>query len=160
MSSNESCPCGSAIPYSTCCGPYLEGQTPAPTAEALMRSRYTAYVKGDNTYLLASWHKSTRPSTMDSDTLPAWQGLKVMHTEAGGENDQEGTVEFQARYSHSNHQGMLHEVSSFVKEDNNWYYVDGELLHEPVRISAEKKVGRNAPCPCGSGKKYKKCCGR
>ncbi len=147
MSSNELCPCGSGEPYSTCCGPYLKGQTSAPTAEALMRSRYTAYAKGDDSYLLTSWHESTRPSSMDSDTLPtAWLSLKVIHTEAGGENDQEGIVEFKARYSHSSHQGMVHEVSSFVKEDNSWYYVDGELQHEPVRNSAEQKVGRNAAC--------------
>ena len=158
MSSHESCPCGSGQPFTTCCGPFLLGHSKAPTAEALMRSRYTAYVKRDNAYLLASWHESTRPSSIDNDSLPAWHGLKVVHTEEGGENDRTGMVEFKARYSHSSYQGELHEVSSFVKEEDQWYYVDGELQHEPV-VNPDRKVGRNSPCPCGSGKKFKKCCG-
>ncbi len=124
----------------------------ATTAEALMRSRFSAFVLKNSAYLLASWQSSTRPPELDlSDDETHWQRLHIMASEQGTAGDSTGYVEFAAFYDG----GQLHERSRFVREEGRWVYVDGEILPpvEPV------KVGRNDPCPCGSGKKYKKCCG-
>jgi SEC-C motif-containing protein len=109
-----------------------------------MRSRYSAYVLKNSDYLRATWHPSTRPAGLDiSDDETPWQRLLIVST---GEE----FVEFAAFYQG----GQLHERSRFAREGGRWFYLDGELL-PPL----EDKVGRNAPCPCGSGKKYKRCCG-
>jgi SEC-C motif-containing protein len=124
-----------------------------------MRSRYVAYARKDDDYILKTWHASTRPQEDEkpTDTKANWIGLKILRTEAGGENDTEGVVEFRARCRINDQAGGIDEASHFVKEDGKWYYVDGSSI-QPER-SRDKKVGRNDPCPCGSGKKYKKCCG-
>lgn len=117
-----------------------------------MRSRYSAYVLKNNTYLSDTWHPTTRPAELDvSADEVVWQQLQLLSTEKGGESDEDGRVEFVAHYQG----GQLHERSRFVKEAGHWYYVDGEIL-PPVTV---EKPGRNAPCPCGSGEKYKRCCG-
>lgn len=117
-----------------------------------MRSRYSAYVLKNNVYLSTTWHSSSRPAALDvnADETP-WQRLSIIATEKGREADTEGTVEFVAYFSG----GQLHERSRFVKEEGNWFYLDGKIL--PPVVTA--KVGRNDLCPCGSGKKYKRCCG-
>lgn len=118
-----------------------------------MRSRYTAFVLRLGDYLLATWQAGARPAGMELDNDPtAWEGLEILDTRGGGEEDERGEVEFIARYQG----GQMHECSRFVKAQGRWYYVDGDMLPavEPAR------VGRNAPCPCGSGKKYKRCCGQ
>lgn len=145
------CPCGSGKSLAACCGVY-HGGAAAPTAEALMRSRYSAYVLRDSAYLRDTWHLSTRPADLDisKDETP-WQRLVIADLEKGGENDSEGVVEFAAYFQG----GQLHERSRFIKEGGNWFYLDGEML-PPLK---QEKPGRNAPCPCGSGKKYKRCCG-
>ncbi|OQS40778.1 YchJ family protein [Chromobacterium haemolyticum] len=121
------CPCGLGGYYAACCGRYLsEGGEPAPTAVALMRSRYTAYARGDEAYLLASWHPSTRPQALDlaADAgVVKWLGLEVLATEAGGE----GWVEFAARYKVSGKAERMRERSRFAREDGRWFYVSGEL---------------------------------
>ncbi len=117
-----------------------------------MRSRYCAYVLKRSDYLAATWHPSTRPASLDvSSDDTAWQRLVIVDTEKGGIDDREGEVEFAAYFLG----GELHERSRFLKEAGQWLYVDGDIL--PPRT--EVKVGRNDPCPCGSGKKFKKCCG-
>lgn len=117
-----------------------------------MRSRYSAYVLKQSAYLAQTWHPSTRPAALNIDADPvSWQRLAMLACEAGGEGDAQGTVEFVAWYAG----GQLHERSRFVREGGRWFYVDGEIL---PAVAADK-IGRNAPCPCGSGKKYKKCCG-
>ncbi|WP_249605113.1 YchJ family metal-binding protein [Chromobacterium sp. IRSSSOUMB001] len=125
------CPCGLGGDYVVCCGRYLsEGGEPAPTAEALMRSRYTAYARGDEAYLLASWHPSTRPQALDlaADAgVVKWLGLEVLATEAGAEADTEGWVEFAARYKVSGKAERMRERSRFAREDGRWFYVSGEL---------------------------------
>lgn len=150
------CPCGSANQYEQCCGPYLEGSKEAPTAEALMRSRYVAYVQQDRDYILNTWHSSTRPDEDPLDDSATWIGLQILRTEQGEENDSRGLVEFRARCRIKDQPGGLDEASEFVKEEGRWFYVDGTAI-QPVRSD---KQGRNEPCACGSGKKYKKCCGR
>jgi len=117
-----------------------------------MRSRYSAYVLKRSDYLAATWHPSTRPASLDvSADDTQWQRLEIVATEKGGSGDNDGVVEFAAYYQG----GQLHERSRFLKEEGKWLYVDGDIL-PPV---TETKAGRNDPCPCGSGKKFKKCCG-
>lgn len=142
-----------------CCGLYISGEKHAPTAEALMRSRYTAYTRQDDNYLLNTWHPDTRPSEKPSeDKNTVWTGLEVIRTEEGKENDSQGIVEFIANCTVKGTTSHLHEISRFVYEGDRWYYLDGQG-QQPVRRDTPK-VGRNDPCPCGSGKKFKKCCGR
>jgi len=121
----EPCPCGRPLAYAACCGRYHAG-SPAPDAESLMRSRYSAYVLGLEGYLLATWHPSTRPATLDLGTRPAakWLGLDVKaRTEAGDA----ATVEFVARCRIGGRAQRLHEVSLFRREGGRWYYVDGVI---------------------------------
>ncbi|BDZ53352.1 hypothetical protein DSM26151_12690 [Agromyces marinus] len=108
--------------FAECCGPVLAG-APAPTAVQLMRSRYTAFVVGDVTYLLATWHPSTRPATLEPDPDVHWRSLEIIRTERGGPLDREGVVEFAARYVASGERGVQREVSRFVRE-GRWLYVD------------------------------------
>lgn len=149
------CPCGSGRPFAECCGTYLAG-VPAPTAEALMRSRYTAYALGDAEYLLRTWHRATRPTQIDTTGAPRWSGLEIRAVEGGGPGDERGTVEFVARFVEGGRAGALHETSRFVRQSGEWYYAEGTLHAAPPEPA---KVGRNAPCPCGSGRKFKRCCG-
>lgn len=118
-----------------------------------MRSRYSAYLLKLSAYLFTTWHPSTRPAAVDisSDETP-WLGLDILDCGQGGEKDSEGWVEFVARYQG----GQLHERSRFVKAAGRWLYIEGDIL-PPIPAA---KAGRNGPCPCGSGKKYKKCCGQ
>jgi SEC-C motif-containing protein len=159
---NEVCPCGSGEPLAGCCGPLLDG-VPAATAVALMRSRYTAYVRGAIDYLIDSHDASTR-GEVDRAGIARWSrqtewlGLAIVETVRGGEGDDDGIVEFVAR-GRSQGQPFEHrERSQFRRRDGRWYYVDGTQIRQPAR--ATPQVGRNDPCPCGSGMKYKRCHGR
>ncbi|MBE7383011.1 MAG: YchJ family protein [Leptolyngbya sp. SIO1E4] len=151
------CPCGSQRAFSACCEPYLLGQAIAPTAEALMRSRYTAYCQGNVDYLVATHHPSKRTFS-DRITLSksvkntTWLGLTIVSTARGQPQDETGMVEFVAIYRTGN-VGQLHERSRFQKQKGRWFYLEGEHL-PPV---APK---RNEPCWCGSGKKFKQCHGQ
>jgi len=152
------CPCGSSQKHEDCCGALLAGKANAASAEALMRSRFCAYASDDFAYLSKSWHRSTRPRKFEADNDGlVWTRLEVLNTTSGQQSDSSGTVEFIAHYIvNDKHRGQMREVSDFVFEDGQWFYVDGKQVKgEPVK---SEKVGRNDPCPCGSGKKYKKCC--
>lgn len=121
------CPCGSNMFYDLCCGPHLDGKTGAGTAEALMRSRYTAYVLMRESYLRATWHPSTRPTILGTDnTGIKWIGLQVLRHEQ--QNDVSAIVEFIARYKVHGRAQRLHEVSRFVHEEGRWLYVEGQLF--------------------------------
>ena len=127
MKPNTPCPCGSGRGFAQCCGPALSGERPAPTAEALMRSRYTAFALRDAAYLLASWHPGTRPATLELDESPPpkWIGLQIRAHRPLDEDHAE--VEFLARYRVGGRAQRLHETSRFVREDGRWYYVDGDV---------------------------------
>ena len=153
ISADSLCPCGTGLKLTDCCLPRITGTAPAMTAEALMRSRYSAYVLANVDYLAASWHASTRPEKLDVSGNIEWLGLDILACKAGLVADIKGTVEFIARYNQHGVAAAVRECSRFVKEQGTWFYVDGDL-----KTAAEP--GRNAPCQCGSGKKYKKCCGR
>jgi SEC-C motif-containing protein len=122
------CPCGASRPFAQCCDRYLDGTTPAPTAEALMRSRYTAYTLLDEKYLLATWHMSTRPEKLELEEAASnkWLGLQVKRHEQ--QDDAHARVEFVARYKVAGRAYRLHEVSRFVREDGRWFYVAGDML--------------------------------
>ena len=120
------CPCFSGNTFDACCGPILAG-APAPTAERLMRSRYTAFVVEDAAHLLCTWHPTTRPHTIDFDPDLEWRRLLVIDREAGGPFDRVGVVEFEAFWREGAERGSLHERSRFVREDRHWYYVDGDV---------------------------------
>ncbi|MCE7929755.1 MAG: hypothetical protein DYH17_00045 [Xanthomonadales bacterium PRO6] len=128
MTSAGSCACGSGRDYARCCGPWHAG-APAADAQALMRSRYSAYVLGLRDYLLASWHASTRPARLDLPPVGAirWLGLSVRELRVIDADHAE--VEFVARSRAGGGPATrLHERSRFVREDGRWYYVDGDLL--------------------------------
>ena len=126
MTDARRCPCFSGNTFDACCGPILEGAL-APTAERLMRSRYTAFVVEDAGHLLRTWHATTRPRTIDFEPDLEWRRLLVIDREAGGPFDRDGVVEFEAFWRQGAERGSLHERSRFVREDRHWYYVDGDV---------------------------------
>ncbi|MFD3427957.1 YchJ family protein [Nocardia fluminea] len=119
------CPCRRGEPFDGCCGPILAGDKAAPTAETLMRSRYTAYVVGDVDYLLRSWHPDTRPAEVALDPDQRWLFLEIVGTQRGGPFDDNGTVEFIAHYTLGGTRDTMHELSTFVRVDGAWVYLDG-----------------------------------
>jgi SEC-C motif-containing protein len=147
-----------------CCGPFLDGTASAPTAEALMRSRYTAYVKGDIDYIKKTTH-NTALSDFDEGGARAWSrnsdwlGLSIISSEKGQEKDQDAVVEFVASYMQNGKEEHHHETATFKREGEKWFFLDGEIVGRVPFVREVAKVGRNEPCSCGSGKKFKKCCG-
>ncbi|MFJ4757691.1 YchJ family protein [Streptomyces sp. NPDC088763] len=118
------CPCGLPGSYEACCGRFHSGAAAAPTAEALMRSRYSAFVRGEVPYLLRTWHPRTRPAQLDLDPGTRWTGLEILGTGDGSAFHPTGTVTFRASFRG----GSLHERSRFERVDGAWVYVDGEFL--------------------------------
>lgn len=118
------CPCGSNRSYPDCCGRYLDGGETTPSAEALMRCRYTAYTLGREDYLLASWHRNTRPASLDLAPCK-WLWLKVKRHESLRED--QALVEFVASYKVGGRAHRLHEISRFLCEDGRWYYLNGDV---------------------------------
>jgi SEC-C motif-containing protein len=156
------CPCGSKKDYNQCCEPYLLGSKLAPTAEALMRARYTAFAVGNMDFISKSHHESSRKD-LDMEGVKSWAsnskwlGLEILQKSKGLENDTEGKVEFICKFIFNDQEQGHHELSTFKKEGNEWFFVDGEKKNSTIRRESPK-VGRNDPCPCGSTKKAKKCC--
>jgi SEC-C motif domain protein len=132
MSATQVCPCGRvdvkkrAVVYANCCGRFVDhfDTTAAPDAEYLMRSRYSAFVLARADYLLATWHSSTRPASLDFDADAKWLGLEVRQHKTTGTDKSE--VEFVARYRVDGRAVRMHERSRFVREDGRWFYVDGD----------------------------------
>ena len=168
----QTCVCGSGKNTTECCLALLEGVDLATSAEQLMRSRYTAYVLGNDEYLLQSWHLSSRPQALNLENTLQWCGLKVLNVSP--ENDTASAnntayVEFVAAFIDTNasvspgasasQTGQMHERSRFLFEDGRWFYVDGEQIEAATQYNFSLP-GRNDPCYCASGKKFKKCCGK
>jgi SEC-C motif-containing protein len=116
------CPCGLADDYASCCG-RLHAGAPAPTAESLMRSRYTAFAVGNTGYLLRTWHPSVRPQALSLDLALRWTRLAVLRTRDGGLFDATGTVQFRATYVQHGRRGVLAETSRFIRHDRLWTYL-------------------------------------
>jgi SEC-C motif-containing protein len=123
MTAPDTCPCGLGEPYDECCGKYHRGAEP-PSAELLMRARYTAYVVGDRGFLLRTWHDRTRPRALTLEAGQSWLGLTILAREGGGLFDREGVVEFRARYTADARPGTMHDRSRFAKVGGAWRYVD------------------------------------
>jgi SEC-C motif-containing protein len=162
------CPCrvGEKTPlsYDACCKPYIEG-APAPTPEALMRSRYTAYALGNVDYLFdtlapESRHDFDRKSVTRWSHQARWHGLEIVSSEGGAPGDETGLVEFIAHFTLDAERRAHRELSQFRfnKDEQRWQFVE-EVQRKSAPIVKGAQPGRNEPCPCGSGKKYKKCCG-
>jgi len=158
----ELCPCGSGLAYGVCCGPYIAGELNPISAEALMRSRYTAYVKHAIDYLidtcLDGQKRNNRSKTAEWSDKSKWLGLNILSV-SDGKDGNIGTVVFEALYEQKGLMYTHHETARFKKVDNRWYYDDGVVEIRTITRNGPK-VGRNDPCPCGSGKKYKHCCGK
>ena len=156
--SSQPCPCGSKKSLNQCCGVYLQGRYPAPTAEKLMRSRYSAYHLKNIDYLFNTEHPNFRkPNSRKLITATANNlkglGLTILATEGGQPKDDRGIVEFFAVYQEGKTVAQLHERSNFIKEKGKWFYTNGEML-PPFQPK------KNEPCWCGSGKKFKQCHGK
>jgi SEC-C motif-containing protein len=163
------CPCrqtASTQPsYAECCQPYVEGAAKAPSAEALMRSRYSAFAVGAIDYLVETVAPEAR-GDMDKASLTAWSkeshwgGLDIAETVDGQPGDATGIVEFVAHFSRNGKRETHVERSTFRFDapQGRWFFVDGEKPRGKTVVKGAQ-AGRNDPCPCGSGKKYKKCCG-
>ncbi len=123
----DPCPCRSGERFGACCAPRLDGSSPAPTAETLMRSRFTAFAVGDTEYLLRTWHPRTRPRRLELDPQQRWMFLEILDTERGGPFDEVGQVEFRAHYRFPKTRGTLHERSRFTRVDRHWLYIDGDI---------------------------------
>ena len=157
------CPCGSDSDYSKCCAPIISGKKKAESAEQLMRARYSAHVKVEVDFLYESTHpkyregydhKGTKEWAQDSE----WYGLEIVSTTQGGPDDDQGEVEFIANFRDKNGRRSHHERGQFKRHKKEWRFTEGQMVKgQPVSVS---KVGRNDPCPCGSGTKFKKCCGK
>ncbi len=160
----KDCPCGSGLAYNACCEPVIKGKRTAVTAEALMRSRYSAYATGEIGHLGASLRASDRESfdpksAKEWAESAEWKSLEIVSTERGGADDNDGFVEFKARYTAGDQEQEHHERARFARENGRWVFVEGRVIGRDPYRRDEPKVGRNDPCACGSGKKYKKCCG-
>ncbi len=115
-----------------------------------MRSRYSAFVRDDADYVRASWHPDTRPVELTLEAGEQWLGLEIVDAKQDGDS---GQVHFGATHRDGDGFAVLEERSRFVRENGHWFYLDGQHTVTPL------KPGRNDPCPCGSGRKFKKCCG-
>lgn len=123
---DTACPCDPTRSYTKCCGRFHDGLQ-APNAEALMRSRYSAYARNVSDYLLDTWHPDTRPVEVSADSsAPKWIHLEVIRHEATGEHS--AIVEFVARYRLGGKAARMHELSRFVEKEGRWYYVDGDQI--------------------------------
>lgn len=159
----NNCFCGSGSAYSECCEPIITGARSAETAEQLMRARYAAYAGAQMDFIFETTHPGHRQGYDHDGTKKwaensDWQGLAIIDTIKGGVDDTAGQVEFIARFSENGEQREHHENALFVRENGQWFFTEGSMVRQkPITVS---KIGRNDPCACGSGVKYKKCCGK
>ncbi|MBD1554211.1 YchJ family protein [Pseudomonas sp. C2L12B] len=147
------CPCGSGDLLEACCGRF-HARAGAPDAQTLMRSRYSAYVLGNVDYLVATTLPAQQPG-LDRQAMAGWSasatwlGLEVHSTQTLGGKPEHAFVSFTARWHDATGEHSHHERSAFVQQTGQWYFIDPNV---PLQ------AGRNDPCPCGSGQKFKKCC--
>jgi SEC-C motif-containing protein len=160
----STCPCGSQKSYDSCCGTLIKGKAQAATPEALLRSRYSAFVKGEIDYILATHDSETRDQVKKEEIESwskesQWLGLEVLQIHPESQDGNEAVIDFTARYETGEKTFDHTERSTFRKKNGRWFFHDAQELHIGPYRRVEPKVGRNDPCPCGSGKKFKKCHG-
>ena len=159
MNTPTPCLCGSGIEYQQCCGPYHSGEKVPATAEALMRSRYSAYVLRYAAYLQETWDATKRPEKIDfSREKIDWLRLEITETKKGGIKDSKGVVAFKAFFMLDDEEHVMNEISRFTKINGRWFYLDG-VIKSMGKVGLQSNQGKNAQCTCGSGKKFKRCCG-
>ncbi len=159
MNTHILCLCGSGIEYLQCCGLFHSGEKIPATAEALMRSRYTAYAMRNAAYLQETWDAIRRPETIDfSREKIDWLRLEITDTKKGGIKDSKGVVAFKAFYMQDGEEHVMNEISRFTKVNGRWFYLDG-VIKSIGKRGLQTYQGKNALCSCGSGKKFKRCCG-
>ena len=156
------CTCGSGRDFKDCCSPLIKG-APAPTAEALLRSRYTAFATGNTDYLVQTLTPDIRDTfdQIEAEGTAAeaeWTGLTIRSITGGGTDDDTGVIEFVADFRLRGEKRVHHELSQFRREDGRWLCAGGQMNPKSPPRQVQK-IGRNDPCSCGSGKKFKKCCG-
>jgi SEC-C motif domain protein len=152
MPTETDCPCNSGKLFKECCSPILADHSLAVIPEMLMRSRYTAFVVEDSAFLLRSWDVSTRPRSINFEKNIVWLKLIIEDAPPPLPNESTGSVVFQASFIQHDNVVEMKEKSVFLRNDNLWFYLNGELTTQVTAISL------NEQCPCGSGKKYKRCC--
>lgn len=156
------CPCGAGVSFADCCERVIKGEREPETAEELMRARYSAFAAEEIDFIVASTHSSTRREVDVAYTTQwskdsVWQGLEILETKEVSPD--QSLVSFEARFSQDGKEQVHREKSVFEREDGHWRFVTGDELKNPTVRYETPRPGRNEPCPCGSGKKYKKCCG-
>ena len=165
MNDATACPCDSGLPYASCCEPLIKGVTAAASPEALMRARYSAFAHQEMPYLLETLHPGQR-SDYDEEGAAKWAresdwtGLEILDVKGDPATENSGSVEFRASYRRNGEKQEHHELAEFRKSKGIWYFFDGKMVSAGQYRREAPKVGRNDPCPCGSGKKFKKCCGK
>ena len=157
------CPCGSGSAFDACCAPFLSGDAVPETAEQLLRSRYTAFTRKNTDYVLNTTHPD-QVKKLDIEAVAAWaenatwKALEIYRVDKGAKGDDEAWIDFIARYDEEGEEIEHSERAHFVKHEGRWVF-DHQRSGTP-QLQAATKVGRNDPCPCGTGKKFKKCCGK
>ena len=151
------CECGKEAPFEQCCGRFLESSEQPATAEELMRSRFVAFGLGNFDYIEAT-QVEPLPEEVRNREEPEWESLEVLECVGGGPDESTGTVKFAAVYKLGQRRRHC-ELSRFVRVDGQWRYQDGDIEDEALDETPQPKVGRNERCPCGSGRKFKRCCG-
>ncbi len=159
------CSCDSQKLFSVCCEPIINRASSAEAAVDLMRARYTAFVKQEIDFIMNSVSPSRkkdidRKGIEDWSRKTKWAGLEILSTEKGGPEDSTGQVEFIAKFIEDGEEKKHHELATFVKVNGIWYFDDGRSPSVKQVVLDGPKIGRNDPCHCGSGKKFKKCHGK
>lgn len=156
---SRTCPCGSGRPLSACCGPVLSGERLASTAEELMRARFTAHAIRDFAFLHRTYRPTSKSPYVPAEGEPTTQWTRlVVHSHSPGRAPEMAYVEFSAYGLEGGVEHVLHEKAEFVREGGAWLYTRALREGPAPYVAAAKKPGRNDPCPCGSGRKYKHCC--
>ena len=156
------CPCCSGAPFAACCEQIINGERESQSAEELMRARYSAFATGAIDFVVASTHSRTRseidiPYIREWSQTSTWRGLQIFDTKLIDEN--KAYVSFEALFTKAGKDQSHREKGEFEREHGKWRFVTGEELKNPTVRYETPRTGRNEPCPCGSGRKYKKCCG-
>jgi len=159
----NSCYCGSGAAFSDCCEPFITGVRLVETAEQLIRARYSGYVAAQMDFIFETTHPDHRleydhAGTKEWAENSEWLGLQIIDVVKGGAGDTVGQIEFIARFKEKGAEREHHENARFAWDNGRWFFTEGSMVKpKPVSVT---KIGRNDPCACGSGIKYKKCCGR
>ena len=159
------CPCGSTLTLAACCDPYISGRAAAPTAEALMRARYTSYATGriefiERTHAAETREDFNRDAAEKWARESEWKGLTIVSTKDGKEKDSTGVVSFAALFSQDGKDYRHEEIAQFRKDKGAWMFLSGANPKPETYVKTGPDLGRNDPCHCASGKKFKKCHGK